>query len=112
VAYVLNGSGQSNVYVRPFPGPGTPLKVSDAGTEPQWRRDGRKLFYVAPDGTLMAVDATPDGTAIRLGRAMPLFATANGYQAASDGQRFLVPRRLASSEAKIAIVLNWQSRVP
>jgi hypothetical protein len=75
------------------------------GTEPQQRRDGRELFYVAGDGTLMAVPVTADGV---FGRAVPLFASANGYQAAGDGQRFLVPRRAASAEAAITIVLNSQ----
>ena len=28
------------------------------GTEPRWRRDGKELFYVAPSGTLMAVDVS------------------------------------------------------
>jgi eukaryotic-like serine/threonine-protein kinase len=112
VAYVSSESGQSDVYVRPFPGPGSAMRVSGAGgTEPQWRRDGRELFYVAPDGTLMAVPVTTDGTAIRFDRSTPLFATANGYQAAGDGQRFLVARRSASTEAAITIVLNWQSSI-
>jgi hypothetical protein len=88
------------------------MRVSGAGgTEPQWRRDGRELFYVAPDGTLMAVPVITDGAAIRFDRSMPLFATANGYQAAGDGQRFLVARRSASSEAAITVVLYWQSSI-
>jgi Tol biopolymer transport system component len=112
VAYVSNESGQPDVYVRPFPGPGSASRVSvDGGTEPQWRRDGSELFYVAPDGTLMAVPVTSDGTAIRFERPVPLFASASGYQAAGDGRRFLVARRLASSEAAITIVLNWQSSI-
>jgi hypothetical protein len=77
----------------------------NGGTEPQWRRDGRELFYVATDGTLMVVPVTTDGV---VGRPAPLFAAANGYQAAGDGQRFLVPRRAASSAAAITIVLNSQ----
>jgi hypothetical protein len=113
VAYVSNESGQqSDIWVRPFPGPGSAKRVSAAGgTEPQWRRDGRELFYVAPDGTLMAVPVTSDASAIQFGRPVPLFASAAGYQAARDGQRFLVARRSASSEAAITIVLNWQSSI-
>jgi Tol biopolymer transport system component len=111
VAYVTSETGQqSDVYVRPFPGPGPARRVSGAGgAEPQWRRDGRELFYVAPDGTLMAVPVSTDGSGIQFGRPVPLFASAAGYQVTSDGQRFLVPRRLASSESAITIVLNWNS---
>jgi Tol biopolymer transport system component/tRNA A-37 threonylcarbamoyl transferase component Bud32 len=113
VAYVSNESGQqSDIWVRPFPGPGSARRVSVAGgTEPQWRRDGRELFYVAPDGTLMAVPVTSDAAAIQFGRPVPLFASAAGYQVARGGQRFLVARRSASSEAAITIVLNWQSSI-
>jgi Tol biopolymer transport system component/tRNA A-37 threonylcarbamoyl transferase component Bud32 len=112
VAYVSNESGQNDVYVRPFPGPGSARRVSGAGgTEPQWRRDGRELFYVAPDGTLMAVPVTSDGTKIQFERPVPLFASSAGYQAAGDGRRFLVARRSSSSEAAITIVLNWQSSI-
>jgi hypothetical protein len=46
---------------------------------------------------------------MQFGRPVALFASAAGYQAAGDGQRFLVARRSASSEAAIAIVLNWRS---
>jgi Tol biopolymer transport system component len=113
VAYVSNESGQQNeIWVRPFPGPGPAKRVSVAGgTEPQWRREGSELFYVAPDGTLMAVPVTSDVTAIQFGRPVPLFASAAGYQAARDGQRFLVARRPTSSEVAITIVLNWQSSI-
>ena len=46
--------GRSEIYVAPFPGPGSSWKVSTAGgTEPRWRRDGKELFYLAPDGKLM-----------------------------------------------------------
>ena len=62
-----------------------------------------ELFYITGDGTLMAVSVTADGAA---GRPVPLFPAANGYQAAADGQRFLVPRRVASAGGSITIVLN------
>jgi hypothetical protein len=94
----------TDVYVRPFAASGSATRVSGAGgTEPQWRRDGRELFYITGDGTLMAVPVTTDGV---VGRPAPLFHAANGYQAAGDGQRFLVPRRTTSGGAEITIVLN------
>ena len=106
LAYISTGSGLTDVYVRPFAASGSATRVSGAGgTEPQWRRDGRELFYITGDGTLMAVPVTADGV---VGRPVPLFPAANGYQAAGDGQRFLVPRRVASAGAAITIVLNSQ----
>jgi hypothetical protein len=104
LAYIASGAGLTDVYLRPFAASGSATRVSGAGgTEPQWRRDGRELFYVANDGMLMAVPVTADGV---VGRPVPLFASANGYQAGRDGQRFLVPRRVASAGAAITIVLN------
>lgn len=46
------------MYVAPFPGPGDKSRTSTStavGGYPRWRRDGRELFYLASDNTLMAV---------------------------------------------------------
>src|SRR5262249_48030569 len=65
VAYVSNESGLSEVYVRGFAtdfssgsasGGGSVLVSGGGGTEPRWRGDGRELFYVAPNGKMMAVE--------------------------------------------------------
>ncbi|HEX6250131.1 MAG TPA: protein kinase [Gemmatimonadaceae bacterium] len=46
LAYASDESGQSEIYVRPFPGPGAKLVISQSGgSEPVWSRDGRELFY-------------------------------------------------------------------
>jgi len=46
LAYAANDSGRSEVYVRPFPGPGGKYLISNqGGTGPVWSRDGRELFY-------------------------------------------------------------------
>ena len=56
VAYQSNESGRYEVYVQPFPGPGGKWQVStDGGIAPRWRRDSKELFYIAPNGKLMAV---------------------------------------------------------
>lgn len=56
LAYASNQSGQHEIYVKSFVGSGATSRVSAAGVlQPRWARDGRELFYVAPDGTLMAV---------------------------------------------------------
>ena len=61
IAYTTNESGQPNVYVQPFLRAGGKYQVSrDGGSHPVWRADGKELFYLGADGTLMAVpiDAT------------------------------------------------------
>jgi len=56
LAYASNETSRYEIYVRPFPASGGKWQVSsEGGIYPQWRRDGRELFYVAPDNKLMAV---------------------------------------------------------
>jgi Tol biopolymer transport system component len=46
LAYISDSSGQYEVYVRPYPGPGSQWQISTGGgEEPVWSRDGRELFY-------------------------------------------------------------------
>jgi len=60
IAYQSDESGRVEIYVQPFPGPGTRIQVSNnGGAQPRWRRDGRELFYIALDGRLMAVPVKP-----------------------------------------------------
>ena len=46
MAYVSNESGNREVYVQPYPGPGEKIRISTAGgTEPVWTANGRELLY-------------------------------------------------------------------
>ena len=59
LAYASNESGQYEVYVRRFPsGEGKWQVSTQGGVQPEWRRDGRELFYLAPDGNLVAATIT------------------------------------------------------
>ena len=106
VAYTSNESGRAEIYVRPFPSGHARTQVSShGGAQPRWRADGRELFYVANDGTLMAVpmgagtDMAP-GTpvalfrepSLRLNNYVLFYGGAAAYAAAPDGSRFLVNR--------------------
>jgi eukaryotic-like serine/threonine-protein kinase len=57
LAYESNESGQFEVFVRPFPAVDEGRwQVSTAGgRRPSWARNGRELFYVAPDGAIMGM---------------------------------------------------------
>ena len=51
VLYTSDESGRDEVYVTSFPDRGGKMLISkDGGTYPRWRRDGKEIFYVAPDG--------------------------------------------------------------
>jgi len=118
VAYQSNESGVYQINVRPFPGPGAQWQVSTGGgIEPRWRRDGRELYYIASDATLMAVPIVANGPVIEPGTPSALFqpriayggtyAARPQYAVAADG-RFLI--NVPAQEAAIppiTLVLNW-----
>jgi hypothetical protein len=58
LVYESDFSGSFEICVRPYPNSktGQEWKISTAGgMKPLWARNGRELFYVAPDGSLMGV---------------------------------------------------------
>jgi Tol biopolymer transport system component len=119
IAYVTNDSGAYQVVVQSFPDPngGRWQITAQGGIEPKWRHDGRELFYLAPDGKLMAVPVT-SGTTFQAGSPSVLFQSPlvvtrgqsprdRRYDVAPDG-RFLiaVPTATATQEPVTAVV-NW-----
>ena len=47
LAHTSDQSGQTEVWVRPYPGPGVPVRVStNGGIEPVWSRTGHELYYL------------------------------------------------------------------
>ena len=100
VIYESTESGRAEIYIQPFPGPGPKSQISvGGGTLPRWRRDGRELFYIAPDNRLMAVTVSLRGSSVEVQPPRTLFAlpSRSRYEPAPDGQRFLV--RAVLSEA-------------
>ena len=56
LAYCSLESGSIEVYVRPFPGPGGKVRISNSGgTHPVWSRNGRELFYMTRPGRKVMV---------------------------------------------------------
>jgi serine/threonine protein kinase/WD40 repeat protein len=118
VAYASNESGKWEIYVASFPGPGGNWKVSSAGgSEPRWRRDGKELFYLAPDGKLMALDVK-EGATFEAEVARPLFQTRRrehtsaadlfSYDVSPDGRRFLVNTDVGEvAPPSLTLVVNW-----
>ena len=117
IAYVSDETGSRQVYVRSFPDGGTKVRVSSGGgNQPEWRRNGQELFYLAPDSTLMSVAVRESGTQFAIVEERPLFQTnaeqdraiRNHYTASPDGQRFLVLSPLVDPNASpLVAVLNW-----
>jgi Tol biopolymer transport system component len=116
VAYQSNETGRFEIYVQPFPGPGVRLNVSTTGgTDPRWRPDGKELFFMAPDGKLMAASVRSPAATFEAGSPVPLFQTrvpTSGaaylmpqYAVSNDG-RFLVNTRIDDSVTPIVLILN------
>jgi Tol biopolymer transport system component len=123
VAYASDESGSFQIYVQPFPaaasgGSGKFQISTGGGLQPRWRGDGKELFYLAPDGKLMAVEVK---TSPRFESGVPkaLFATrifgpgpathVFHYAVARDGKRFLVATVPAEEpeSVPITVVVNW-----
>ena len=126
IAHLSLESGRSEIYVRPFPGPGGKWQIStEGGVAPVWARNGRELFYASsPTGKLMAVDVTTQPTfqagtpRVVLDGGFRLTAGAQGanYDISPDGQRFLVIQGSDANLTQLNVVLNWfeelKQRVP
>jgi Tol biopolymer transport system component len=115
LAYASDESGSSEVYVQPFPGPGSKSQVSIAGgMQPRWRGDGHELYYREPSGRFMAVPVTVRAGSFEAGTPQPLFdlrpiaGPGTHYDVTGDGQRFIVsvPAR-AEGASPLTLVLNW-----
>lgn len=100
IAYMSNASGRREVYVAPTEGSGAPVAVSTGGgAHAAWRGDGRELFYIAGDGSMMAVDVNLGAGTSVIGRPKTLFRIPLNdiasdwfapYDVTPDGQRFLL----------------------
>jgi serine/threonine protein kinase/Tol biopolymer transport system component len=113
VAYQSDETGRAEIHVQPFPGPGPKFQVSVAGgTLPRWRRDGRELFYIAPDRKLMSVPVTPSLDTLATGAPRALFtiSTTSFYEPSPDGQRFLMTA-VVSEVSPITVIMNWKPPV-
>jgi Tol biopolymer transport system component len=121
MAYDSDETGRAEVYLRPFlPGTsggpaGIKVRVSTgSGQGPWWRKDGREIFYVSPDGKLMAVDVKL-GVSPEVGAPHALFEFPPGSVAwvpFADGRRFLLIETAGEPPApKINVVLNWTAEL-
>jgi len=124
LAFISRESGRYEVYVEPFRRRGERVRASvSGGGQPKWRGDGRELFYLSPDGALMAVDVRKGATGPDLGiptvlvSARALGAVVEGpdfddYAVTADGQRFLVKRSVEPRAGqRVHVLLDWPSRV-
>ncbi len=122
IAYQSDETGRLEVFLRPFPdvSAGKWQVSRSGGAGPLWSRDGRRLFYLRDDATMMAVQVAGNASP-QLGDPVPLFrvpdsllrvappANYTPWDVAPDG-RFIMVRNLAAGRAvrsEIVVVENW-----
>jgi serine/threonine protein kinase len=123
IAYMSDESSQPNIYVRRFVRPGSSesmvqRQISTAGgIYPKWARDGKELYYLAPDGAMMAVPIRMSATTFeKTGPPAMLFQT-RVYGGGSDNQqgpqfdvapdgRFLM-NTVMDDATPITVIQNW-----
>ena len=117
LAYVSNESGRTEIYVQPFPDGAGKWQVSEnGGSQPRWRSDGKRLYYVEGEDALMTVSISTE-PAFTLGQPQVQFESRDlgsglgaAYDVSADGQRFLTIVPVEGADAappKIRIVQNW-----
>ena len=117
VAYETDESGRPEVVIKAFQRPGGIIRVStEGGVTPRWSAAGSEVYFVAPDGKMMAATVSPAGSTLTVGKPAALFPTYIAgqtftfqYLVSRDG-RFLVGNRQVerASAPPITLLLNWK----
>jgi eukaryotic-like serine/threonine-protein kinase len=110
-----SGSGDPEVYVGRFPGPGRRIQISNhGGAQARWRADGKELFYITMDKKLMAVAIDTSHDEPVAGVPHVLFQTRIigpgfvlfQYAVSPDGSRFLINSMPSAGAAPLTVLMN------
>jgi serine/threonine protein kinase len=120
IAYVTNESGKDEVIVESFPQSGQRRRVSaDGGAFPEWRSDGKELYYLAPfTGQRRKMMSVKIETGSSFSASVPqlLFETPElgdnprrgQYVVMGNGDRFLMNAVIPETKPRsITLLLNW-----
>lgn len=119
MAYVgpLTAPDTDAIFVAPFPDSPGRIRVSTAsGAQPMWARDGRRLFYIAPNRKLMMVDFNAQARSATAPKALfqtsiiaPNFADTQ-YAVSPDG-RFLINSLQPKASSPLTLVFGWTAQL-
>ena len=96
-AYQSSESGSMEIYIRPFAPPTASVAAANptggrwqvstgGGIYPRWRPDGKELYYIGPDGEMMAAPITATATSVEPGSPIALFRTRINGGGVDNGQ--------------------------
>jgi hypothetical protein len=111
LAYASDEGKRYEIYVQTFPTPGGKRQIStNGGSFPVWSRDGKELFFIGPDGKIMAADVK-SGSKFEANEPKPLFDTHligfASFDVSKDG-RFLLPTVIEQTGTlSMTVVANW-----
>ena len=115
VTYHSDESGEFEVYVTPFPGPGRRWQVSSAsGAYPAWSSDGRQIIFTRMNGVLMSARVRAEGENFVVEGEEELFTMqppeAGGpyFSISSDAERvLLIPGTSQRADSLLHLLVNW-----
>ena len=111
VAYDSDESGRSEVYIQGFPERRGKWQVSaEGGGAPQWRADGKELYWTGNDGrSVMAAPVELQVGGVKAGRPELLFRAPSTGVLSRDGKRFLaqVPEGGEPPSLPMVVVEHW-----
>jgi Tol biopolymer transport system component len=119
VAFNADESGRWEVYVAEFPAFTSKRQISEAGgVQPQWRADGRELFYLTSDGWMMSarVDMR-SGLTVSAPSLLFLTRLATNpniaqYAVTANGQRFLGIERATEASSFTFLINRLNAKSP
>ena len=122
LAYTSEETDKEEIDVVPFPGLSSKLQISTAGgSQPRWPREGKEIYYIAPDGKMMAVAVELSGDPFKADSPKALFQTRSvavthtihQYDVTADGQKFLMNLDTPTKgQRSITLVSNWTALLP
>ncbi len=119
LVYDATRDGRTNVYVRPYPGPGVEVRISpDGGRQPAWSPDGTEIYYVREDEIVASPYTVVEGR-FRPGAPEVLFVSPLLAESEFEcplavlGRRRFVVALLEDEAAPphVSVVLNWSREV-
>ena len=118
IAYQSTLSGINEVYAQRFPSGSGRIQLSNKGGRwPKWRGDGKELYFVSANDTMIAVSVDPSADDLHPQPPKELFnAVLPGnltypYDVAADGKRFLVLERTGEPDTRLEVITNWRSQM-
>jgi len=113
LAYFSDETGQPEVYVVPFPGPGGKYQISHGGGWiVRWDKKG-DLFFLTTGNQLMKAELNLSAQSLQVESLRPLFqinladTPAPLFDVSADGQRVVAVTPARTESNSISLLLNW-----